>query len=133
MLAGCADVTTNTPAANAPSIQNLQQVAAVQCPIITGALATLTSLQGLPASTQTGLAVANATAITVCKSVSTINATSMQSLITSVTPVIIDSAKSAGMAAAQQNDIVLAVGLAQTAIQIAIQEQQANALPAVVK
>ena len=123
-LAACTSTGTQSPATTAA---NLQQIAATQCPIINGALTTLTSLQGLPAATATSLAAAAAANQTVCKDVSTVNAASIQTLLTSVVPIILDAAKSAGLAAAQQNDIVLAIGAAQTVMQVAIAEQQLNA------
>lgn len=130
LCVACTTTQTDTLQTATQAETQLQQVASAQCPIITSALTTLTALQGIPENTATALAAADAAAKTVCTDVSTVNATSLQTLITSVTPVILDAAKSAGLAAAQQNDIVLAVGTAQTLIQVAIQEQQLSATPA---
>ena len=123
-LASCASTST-TP--GVPTAQSLQQLAATQCPIINGALETLNSLQGMPEKTKMGLAAATAANETVCKDASSVNAASLQTLVDSVIPIILDTAKSAGLAAAQSNDIVLAIGTARTLMQVAIAEQQLNA------
>jgi hypothetical protein len=120
-ITACQTTGTTAPAV-AQQAANLQQLAATQCPIINGFLTTLSGLQ-LPPDKATALAAATAANESVCKDVSTVDVMSIQTLITSVTPVIIDAAKSAGMAAAQQDNLVLAVGVVQASLQLAITEQ----------
>jgi hypothetical protein len=92
------------------------QVAAQVCPPVQVALGSLQMLVGLPLGAQADLAAAVPLVAAVCSAGATANPASLQSLAQTALPLVLGVVKASALTAADQNNIVLAVGAAQIVI-----------------
>jgi hypothetical protein len=74
------------------------------------------ALVGLPLGAQADLAAAVPIVAAVCSAGATVNAASLQSLAQTALPLVLGVVKASALTAADQNNIVLAIGAAQIVI-----------------